>query len=356
MSISPSNIEVVQIDSLVVMKIVKHVDSELYAGMNEVAGETCQGYLTGLVSMDERRLEITNYFPTARAEPAIDGDENAQTNMQYEEQRQSEMLDMLKKFRNMNIDYELVGFYQAHPFGACFAQEMVDSLVDYQASVQDAVVLIYDPVETRMGQLSIRAYRLSLKALEMCLEGDWSPESVRAAGITYENMFEELPVIIKNSHLGNVMLAELALSTNKAALSSSAHLELGTRRSMEKCLRSLMVNMDDLNRCVLLYNKYLADKQRHDLNIYSLTQKRQAENEQREARGEPPLSFDDIKKIKPPSLGTKCGLLESYLCCADAESLSDFASEATGENVAKLFLAEALADEKKSKSAFFGSK
>lgn len=49
----------------------------------------------------------------------------------------------------MNIDYELVGFYQAHPFGACFAQEMVDSLVDYQASVQDAVVLIY-------GLLSLR--------------------------------------------------------------------------------------------------------------------------------------------------------------------------------------------------------
>lgn len=30
------------------MKIVKHVDSELYAGLNEVAGETCQGLLTGL--------------------------------------------------------------------------------------------------------------------------------------------------------------------------------------------------------------------------------------------------------------------------------------------------------------------
>ena len=54
--------------------------------------------------------------------------------------------------------------------------------------------------------------------------------SVRAAGISYENMFEELPVIIKNSHLGNVMLAELGLGDTKAAQSSSAHLELGTRR------------------------------------------------------------------------------------------------------------------------------
>lgn len=29
------------------MKIVKHVDSEMYAGLNEVAGEACQGLLTG---------------------------------------------------------------------------------------------------------------------------------------------------------------------------------------------------------------------------------------------------------------------------------------------------------------------
>lgn len=35
-NISAPNVNYVQIDSLVVMKIVKHVDSELYAGMSEV--------------------------------------------------------------------------------------------------------------------------------------------------------------------------------------------------------------------------------------------------------------------------------------------------------------------------------
>lgn len=34
----------------VIMKIVKHVDSEMYAGLNEVAGEACQGLLTGKVT------------------------------------------------------------------------------------------------------------------------------------------------------------------------------------------------------------------------------------------------------------------------------------------------------------------
>uniref|UniRef100_A0A9J2PAG2 Eukaryotic translation initiation factor 3 subunit H n=1 Tax=Ascaris lumbricoides TaxID=6252 RepID=A0A9J2PAG2_ASCLU len=397
MSAGASNVQFVQIDSLVVMKIVKHIDSELYAGMNEVAGETCQGLLTGLVSIDEQRLEITNCFPTARAEPMIEGDENTPANYQYEEQKQAEMLDMLRKFRNMNIDYELVGFYQAHPFGACFAQEMVDSLVDYQASVQDGVVLIYDAVKTRQGQLSIRAYRLSPKALEMCLEGEWSPEGyafslftvqacmwrnavktrqgqlsirayrlspkalemclegewspegVRAAGLSFENMFDELPVVIKNSHLVNVMLAELALTANRASLASSAHLELGTRRSLEKCLRMLMLNIDDLNKTIIAYNKYVADKQRHDVTVYNAIQKRQAENEQREAKGEPPLSMDDIKKMKPPQLATKCGMLESFLCCSDAAAHADFAYEVTGENIAKLFLAEAIAEDRSSK-------
>ncbi|VDK52494.1 unnamed protein product [Cylicostephanus goldi] len=78
-AITPPNVSYIQMDSLVIMKIVKHVDSELYAGMSEVAGEACQGLLTGLVSVekDDSRLEITNCFPTARAEPVLESDENA---------------------------------------------------------------------------------------------------------------------------------------------------------------------------------------------------------------------------------------------------------------------------------------
>lgn len=34
-----------------------------------------------------------------------------------------------------------------------------------------------DPVKTRQGQLSIRALRLSVPALELCGKNDWSPEA-----------------------------------------------------------------------------------------------------------------------------------------------------------------------------------
>lgn len=45
-------------------------------------------------------------------------------------------------------------------------------------------------------------------------------------------------------------------------------------RSLEKCIRSLMGNVDDLNRTVMAYTKYIADKQRHDLTVYNAMQKR----------------------------------------------------------------------------------
>lgn len=344
------NVSYVQIDALVVMKIVKHVDSELYAGMSEVAGEACQGLLTGLVSLDDQRLEITNCFPTARSEPVIENDDGTQQqNNQNEELKQQEILDMLRKFRNMNIDYELIGFYQAHPFGACFSQDTVDSLYEYQTTFQDGVVLIYDPVKTRQGQLSMNAYRLSIPALELCQKGDWSPEAVKASGLTYENMFEELSIVIKNSHLINVMTAEMQLASQKVADKYSAHLELGTRRSLEKSVRGMMANIDELNKSISAYSKYTQEKQRHDANIFSLTQKRTLENDARVSRGEPPMSFEDIKKIKGPVLQTRNGMLESFLASADTQALADFCTKVTGENIAKLFLAEAIAVDKTGK-------
>jgi len=272
----------------------------------------------------------------------LDSEESAAAYAQQEDMKETEMLDMLRKFRQMNIDYEMVGFYQAHPFGACFTQELVESMYDYQCSFQDGVVLIYDPVKTRQGQLSIRAYRLSQKAFDLCKDNDWSPETVRATGVSFETMFDELPIVIKNSHLVNVVLSELALANDGC---EPVQLELGSKRSLEKCMRATMNQVDELNRCISSYNKYLADKQRHDANLLNQTQKRQLDNESRIARGELPLSFDDIKKIKGPTLASKNGLLDAYLAASETAALSDFAYEVTGENIAKLFLAEAIADD-----------
>jgi hypothetical protein len=97
--ISECKINHVSIDSLVLMKMVKHVDSEFYAGMSDVAGEACQGILTGLVLPEEKRLEITNCFPTPRPELLGDTDDANQIREQSYDEKQSETIEMLRRFR-----------------------------------------------------------------------------------------------------------------------------------------------------------------------------------------------------------------------------------------------------------------
>ncbi|KAK6018636.1 eukaryotic translation initiation factor 3 subunit H family protein [Ostertagia ostertagi] len=333
-TITPPNVSYIQMDSLVIMKIVKHVDSELYAGMSEVplCDQLAQGFDKGF-SICEKQDDSAPRDPLKHAS--------------YRSCCQACFRTAMKtQLRNMNIDYELVGFYQAHPFGACFSQDLVDSMFDYQSNGPDGVVIIYDPVKTRQGQLCLRAYRLSVPALELCAKNDWSPDAVKAANLTYQTMFEELPIVIKSSHLVNVMMAELSLAPTRIADRFSTHLELGSRRSLEKSVRAMMANIDELNKSISAYGKYVNDKQKHDNMIYNLTQKRQAENEQRLARGEPPLSMDDIRKMKEPQLQTRNGMLDAMLSSCDTQALAEFCVKVTGENIAKLFLAEALADDK----------
>jgi translation initiation factor 3 subunit H len=340
--LNEAKVKTVQLDCLVVMKIIKHVDSEFYSGMSEVAGETCAGILTGLIAADDHRLEVTNCFPTPRSEVLIEGEEFSQGVLQNDDGKHTEITDMLKRFREMNIDYELVGFYQAHKFGACFTQEVIDSLVDYQTIFQDGVVIVYDPVRTRQGQVSLRAFRLTNKALELSISGDWSPEAVAAAKLTHETILEELPVVIKNSHLMNVMLSQLGLVRKTKP---APFLELGTRRSLEKCLRSLLGNVDELNKSIQAYSKYVNEKQRYDALLNSLIQKRQAENDQRAQRNEPPLSLDEIKRqLKVPQLLTRGGMMDIFLNASNAGAFANYASEVTNENIAKLFISESVAN------------
>nr|CAD2192722.1 unnamed protein product [Meloidogyne enterolobii]CAD2203635.1 unnamed protein product [Meloidogyne enterolobii] len=346
-------IDFVQLDSLVVMKIVKHGDIEFYAGMSKVAGETCQGILTGLISIEEKekKLEITNCFSTSRPDILADGDDGSPHDpAAYQDTKDTEVIEMLKRFRMMNIDYELVGFYQAHPFGVCFNIDMFFSLVDYQSSQQNAVVLIYDPIRTRQGNLTIRAYRLSRKALELANIGDWSPEVTKQAGLNFSNFFEELPIVVKNSHLINVLLAELALSS-RGKKTNTVVLELGTKRALERSVKASMGTVDELNKAVNAYGRYMTEKQKYDAIYASMMQKRAVENEARLARGEPPISIEEIKKqIKQPQMQTKNGMLDLFLGALDANAYASFQIAAANENMTKLHLSQALCNQQMSGS------
>ncbi|TMS11240.1 Eukaryotic translation initiation factor 3 subunit H [Larimichthys crocea] len=170
-----SPVKQIQIEGLVVLKIIKHYQEE------GQGSEVVQGVLLGLVVDD--RLEITNCFPFPQhTEDDADFDE-----VQYQ-------MEMMRSLRHVNIDHLHVGWYQSTYYGSFVSRALLDSQFSYQHAIEESVVLIYDPIKTAQGSLSLKAYRLTPKLMEICKEKDFTPEGLKKANIGFEHMFEEVPI------------------------------------------------------------------------------------------------------------------------------------------------------------------
>uniref|UniRef100_A0A9J7Z205 Eukaryotic translation initiation factor 3 subunit H n=1 Tax=Cyprinus carpio carpio TaxID=630221 RepID=A0A9J7Z205_CYPCA len=296
--------------SQVVMKIIKHYQEE------GQGSEVVQGVLLGLVVED--RLEITNCFPFPQhTEDDADFDE-----VQYQ-------MEMMRSLRHVNIDHLHVGWYQSTFYGSFVSRALLDSQFSYQHAIEESVVLIYDPIKTAQGSLCLKAYRLTPKLMEICREKDFSADGLKKASVGYENMFEEVPIVIKNSHLINVLLWEL--EDKSTAADKHELLNLSSSTHLEKSLQMLMDRVDemsqDINNCLFFIPlQYI--------------QRRQQENAQRQSRGEPPLPEEDLSKMfKPPQPPPR---MDTLLIASQLSTYCQTIKEFTSQNLGKLFMAEAL--------------
>jgi len=316
-------VDYVQIDGLVVMKIVKHCQEEGSGGTDPV-----QGVLLGLV--EGNRLEVTNCFPF----PSRHADEEEFDEVQYQ-------MEMMRNLRHVNIDHLHVGWYQSTYFGMYLNKALLDSQYNYQNSIEESVVLVYDPMRTAKGHLSLKALRLTPKMMKLYGQGDFSPESVKGVGISFDTMFEEVPIVIKNSHLCNVLCCELE---EKAPSDNKYHfLDLATDSVLEKNLQLLMECVDELSQDANKYFNYQRQFAKQKQAKQQHMQKRQQENALREQRGDPPLPEEDINKIfkplQPPARLDSLLAAGQITCYAD--QIGDFATQSFG----KLFMADSLQTE-----------
>uniref|UniRef100_A0A8C3GV71 Eukaryotic translation initiation factor 3 subunit H n=20 Tax=Passeriformes TaxID=9126 RepID=A0A8C3GV71_CORMO len=316
-----SAVKQVQIDGLVVLKIIKHYQEE------GQGNEVVQGVLLGLVVDD--RLEITNCFPFPQhTEDDADFDE-----VQYQ-------MEMMRSLRHVNIDHLHVGWYQSTYYGSFVTRALLDSQFSYQHAIEESVVLIYDPIKTAQGSLSLKAYRLTPKLMEVCKEKDFSPEALKKANIAYENMFEEVPIVIKNSYLINVMLWEL--EKKSAVADRHELLSLASSNHLGKSLQLLMDRVDEMSQDIVKYNTYLRNVSKQQQQKHQYQQRRQQENIQRQSRGEPPLPEEDINKLfKPPQPPPR---MESLLIAGQINTYCQNIKEFNAQNLGKLFMAQALQD------------
>ena len=133
-------------------------------------------------------------------------------------------------------------------------------------------------------------------AIKMFRDNDFSPDSIKDLHISFETMLTQVPIVIKNSHLINALLLDMQ---EKLPLSSGGaqYLDLGTATTLETQMRSMMDSVDELNQESIKFNKHqnLVLKQFQEKTRF--VQKRQLENQARQARGEDPLPEEDMSKV-----------------------------------------------------------
>ncbi|GAA6103734.1 eukaryotic translation initiation factor 3 subunit H-A [Tachysurus ichikawai] len=247
-------------------------------------------------------------------------------------------MEMMRSLRHVNIDHLHVGWYQSTDYGSFVSRALLDSQFSYQHAIEESVVLIYDPIKTAQGSLSLKAYRLTPKLMEICKEKDFSPEGLKKANVSYEHMFEEVPISIKNSHLMNVLMWDLE---DKSTLADKHELlSLSSSNHLEKSLQLLMDRIDDTNQEINKYNTYSRNLSKQQQQKHQYLQRRQQENAQRQSRGEPSLPEEDISKMfKPPPPPPR---MDTLLIAGQINNYCQNVKEFTSQNLGKLFMAEAL--------------
>jgi len=190
---------------------------------------------------------------------------------------------MMRCLRDNNVDNNLVGWYQIGSLGSFFSDATIETQVTWQLNLNKCVVISYDPFRTSPGALALKAFRLSEAFVELhrqhpsFSQGDLLKMN-KAMG---SQIFEEIPIVIRNSHLVNACLYEFEDSKliDKSTSSPLDVLDLSTNPFLEKNLESLIDSIDYLKRSFIQQHAY--------------RQKRKVDNAARRQAGEEELPEEE---------------------------------------------------------------
>ena len=320
----------VHVDALVLLKIMQHCPlSDPAARAGSLLGMDVDGV-----------QQVTNCY----ALPNADQEEMSDQEL---EEYQTEMLRLL---REVNVDNNCVGWYQTTNLGSFFNQTFIDTQFNYQRSIENAVVLVYDPMQTSRSNVWLKAFRLTPEAMRMKLQGrdGFTSESVLSEGFTPDSILEEIPVRVRSNPMTTCLLADMGEADvqNGPAAGASAdidfeRLHLATDPFLEKNLEFMCAWVDDLGAEMHQLQAYARYAYRQKQEQTRWIEKRKEENMVRQAAGEEALPLEDpenpvFRQYPEPSR------LESLMISKQISHYCHQINAFAGMSFSKLFLASSL--------------
>jgi translation initiation factor 3 subunit H len=301
----------VEVSALVVLRIAKHCDENM--------PEPVTGPLLGL---DEGPLlYATDCFGyPQRLDDDDDGDGS-----KYQ-------AEMLRALRDVNVDCNIIGWYQSTSMGSFMTETLVDTQYIYQSEIPKSVVIIYDPLQTSVGKGAFKAFRLTKEFVEKEKKSRAGKEDVLATPSKTQGIFEEVPLRIVNSVLVDAFL--LDQERRRKAVKFEA-LDLENQPFMEKNLTFLLDSLEYLGseQQKLQYYERMAVRQAQQQK--SVVEKRRQENMARRERGEDLLAEADGPAIK--RIATH-GSVETMLISSQIQTYCNQIHDVAGDSFSKVFL------------------
>jgi len=310
---------------LAVLKIVKHCKEHL--------PQLVTGQLLGLDY--DTTLEVTNCFPFPSRSEANDDFEDQDGSVDYQ-------YDMMRALRDVNVDNNTVGWYHSTYLGSHITEELISTQFNYQESIPKCVCLIFDPLKTAQGNLALKAVRLSDAFLKLYKGGEFTLDSILKAGVCADDIFEELPIQVRNSNLIRAFLLQLDTELPKRSAGEDS---ATANPFLEKNLECMIDSIDDLSQESGRFQYYQRALGRHTAMQSSLLAKRKQENENRRRQGLHPLSDDDItsgtafKPLPEPSR------LESLLFSTQISNFCSQINQYCGASFNKHFMINSMRQE-----------
>lgn len=310
----------VQLEGHVLLKIAKH--SRENAAVHPVVTGSLLGLDVGQV------LEITECFPIPIHDAGDDG-----------EDAESYELEMLRCMREINVDNNMVGWYQSSVSGSYQVLEIIDQFISSLESLERCVCLIYDVTSSLTGTYGIKAIRLADSFIEAYREGTLTIEKIKTKSISWEDVFVEIPITVHNSSLAVALMHEIETPLVTTQLDMD-RLNMDAAPILEKNLEFLVECIDDLKAEQDKLSMYHLDMRKLHQKIMQWKLARRNENQQRRILGEEPLPEDppenEFKKPTEPSQ------LDTLLLANQMHSYASQISAVGAQSIEKLLLFEHL--------------
>lgn len=324
----------VKLEGLAALKIIKHCQESLPAMVT--------GSLLGLM-VDDGCLEITHAFSfpepldenkgdvVKTADEAANVDDEAAALDGHEFQ-----LEMMKMLREVNVDNNCVGWYQSMYLGTHSTSSLLENQLSYQTDLSpNAVVILYDPMQTAHGNLVLKCYRLTEEAVHLRTTG-------KNNFINPKNIFQEVPVTLNNPGLVRALLRDMGDGLHgpydregSGADTTFDRLDLSTNPYLEKHLEFLSSWVDDL----------AAEQYKFQHYTRSLRSNVDTRNKGRKAKEELAAAIEEgWTRPEAPKR------MESLLMANQIRTYCDQVDKFTGGGFGKLYMTKGLHEEEEKKA------